>query len=98
MTDVQNIRTIVRQVVLFEGLELAELGVTIDEIADDTTIVGDDGLALDSVDALEIVSLLRRHFGIEVPEANANFFAEHLSRFDRLVAFVESHVAGRTTA
>ena len=98
MTDVQNIRTILRQTVLFEGLELADLGVTIDEIGDDTTIVGDDGLALDSVDALEIVSLLRRHFGIEVLEANADFFAVHLSRFDRLVAFVESQVAARGSA
>ncbi len=97
MTHVQNIRTILREEVLYQGLELADLGVAIDEITDDTIIIGDDGLALDSVDALEIVSLLRRHFDIEVREANADFFAVHFSRFDRLVAFVESQVAARST-
>jgi acyl carrier protein len=96
--DSSNIRKILREDILFEGLELAELGVSLDEITDETTIVGDDGLALDSVDALEIVSMLRRQFGIEVPEANGDFFAQHLSRFDRLVAYVEAHAAEKAPA
>ncbi len=75
--------------VLFEGLELSELGVELEEITDDVTIIGDDGLALDSVDALEILSLLKRHFGIEVSTPNKEFFEDHLGSFDRLVAFVE---------
>lgn len=37
------------------------------EIADDETLFG-EGLGLDSLDAVEIVVLLQRHFGLEVQD------------------------------
>lgn len=88
MTSIESIKQTLKKDILFDGLELGELGIDFDEITDEVTIVGDDGLALDSVDALEIVSLLRRHFGIEVANANKDFFQTHLASFDRLLAFV----------
>lgn len=85
----KSIAQTLKEDVLYAGLELADLGIELDEITDTVTIVGDDGLALDSVDALEIVSLLKRHFAIEVENPNKEFFEDHLGSFDRLVAFVE---------
>lgn len=85
----KSIAQILKEDVLYAGLELADLGIDLEEITDTVTIVGEDGLALDSVDALEIVSLLKRHFGIEVDNPNREFFGDHLSSFDRLLSFVE---------
>ena len=42
-------------------------GVTPDQIGDDQPLFG-EGLGLDSLDAVEIVVLLQRHFGIEVKD------------------------------
>ncbi len=85
----KSIADILKEDVLYTGLELGDLGIDLEEITDTVTIIGDDGLALDSVDALEIVSLLKRHFNINVEAPNKEFFEDHLGTFDRLVSFVE---------
>lgn len=42
-------------------------GVTPDQIKDDNPLFG-EGLGLDSLDAVEIVVILQRHFGVEVKD------------------------------
>jgi acyl carrier protein len=42
-------------------------GVTADQIKDDDPLFG-EGLGLDSLDAVEIVVILQRHFGVEVKD------------------------------
>lgn len=42
-------------------------GVTADQIRDDDALFG-EGLGLDSLDAVEIVVILQRHFGVEVKD------------------------------
>jgi acyl carrier protein len=88
----EDLKDFLKRKILFEGLELADLGISFEDITDSVTLVGDDGLALDSVDALEIISLLQRHFGIKVADANKEFFATHLKSFDRLYAFVSTNM------
>ncbi len=38
------------------------------DIGDDTALFGPDGLGLDSVDALQLVVMLDKHFGLKVPD------------------------------
>lgn len=42
-----------------------------DEIGDATAIFGADGLGLDSVDALQLVVALEKHFGLKIADAAA---------------------------
>ena len=44
----------IRNLVIFEGLELEELGIELDDIKDDTLLYDADGLDLDSIDALGV--------------------------------------------
>jgi acyl carrier protein len=37
-----------------------------EDIKDDTSLFGEDGVGLDSLDGVEIVVLLRRHYGLDV--------------------------------
>ena len=53
---------------LIEELMLQE---EIDEIGDDLPLFGPEGLGLDSVDALQLVVALEKHFGLKVPDAEA---------------------------
>lgn len=53
---------------LIEELMLQE---EIDEIGDDMELFGPEGLGLDSVDALQMVVALEKHFGLKVPDAEA---------------------------
>lgn len=63
--------------------------ITPDEIGDDTLLFADDGLGLDSIDALELVLALKKKYGI-VLEANDEKSRAHLRSVATLAALVES--------
>ncbi len=50
--------------VLISDLNLVD--VTPEEIRDDEPLFGDDGLGLDSLDAVEIIVIVQKHFGVEI--------------------------------
>ena len=49
---------------IIEGLNLEDLEVS--EIEDDMALFGDDGLGLDSVDAIELTLVLEKEFGVKI--------------------------------
>ncbi len=59
---------------IIEELNLEEL--TVEEINDDTLLFGDDGLGLDSIDALELIVLLEKYYDIKLtnPEEGQTVF------------------------
>jgi acyl carrier protein len=62
------------------------------DIGDDALLFADDGLGLDSIDALELVLALKKSHGI-VLEANDEKAREHLRSVSTLVALIKSHRA-----
>jgi len=55
------------KVKLIDGLGLEDIEV--DEIGDDMALFGDDGLGLDSVDAIEITLIVEKEFGVKIKDA-----------------------------
>jgi len=49
---------------IIDGLNLEDI--EIDEIEDDMALFGDDGLGLDSVDAIELTLVLEKEFGVKI--------------------------------
>jgi len=49
---------------IIEGLHLEDIEV--DDIEDDMALFGDDGLGLDSVDAIELTLVLEKEFGVKI--------------------------------
>ena len=88
----------IRNVVIFEGLELEELGIELSDIKDDTLLYDADGLDLDSVDALEVLAGVQREFGVTFPEIDAEFIAEHASTVGQLAASVSLYLANAKAA
>lgn len=78
----------IRNLVIFEGLELEELGIELDDIKDDTLLYDADGLDLDSIDALEVLAGVQREFGVTFPEIDSDFIADHASTVGKLAASV----------
>lgn len=58
------------------------------EIDDDAPLFGDDGLGLDSLDAVEIVVLVQKFFNAEIKDAEEGKTA--LQSVNTLAAFIES--------
>lgn len=49
---------------IIEGLNLEDINT--DEIEDEMALFGDDGLGLDSVDAIELTLILEKEFGVKI--------------------------------
>lgn len=65
--DPQALRQAIKEMMIEELM----LEITPEEIADDTPIFGVDGLGLDSVDALQLVVALDKHFGLKLGDSDA---------------------------
>ena len=63
----ENLRDAIKTMMV----ESLMLKVTKDEIRDDMPLFGPEGLGLDSIDALELVVGLEKHFGVKVPNSEA---------------------------
>ncbi len=59
------------------------------DIGDDTPLFADDGLGLDSIDALELVLGLKKKYGILL-EANDEKTRQHLRSVDSLAKLIET--------
>ena len=66
MSD-KNLRDAIKTMMV----ESLMLKVTKEEIRDDLPLFGPEGLGLDSIDALELVVGLEKHFGVKVPNSEA---------------------------
>ena len=52
--------------VIVEDLALEDI--TVDDIDDDSIIFGEEGLGLDSLDAVELVVVIQKHFGVQIKD------------------------------
>ena len=82
MTIKENLKKI-----LIEELNLEDM--TPEEIEDDAPLFG-EGLGLDSLDAVELVVLLEKHFGVEVK--NLDEGREAFRSINTLAAFIEERL------
>jgi acyl carrier protein len=72
-------------------VETLMLQVGAGEIADDQPLFGPDSLGLDSVDALQLVVMLDKNFGLKIPDSNVA--RETLASVSSIVAALEKHGA-----
>lgn len=59
---------------IIEALNLEDIVIT--DLEDDAPLFGEDGLGLDSIDALELIVLLEKNYGIKIsdPKEGKNIF------------------------
>jgi acyl carrier protein len=78
-----NIRQRLKQVIV-EDLNLEEM--TPEQIGDDEVLFG-EGIGLDSLDAVELVVVVKRHFGVEIKDMTEGRKA--FASIDTLARFIE---------
>ena len=84
----------IRLKVVYEGLELNEVGIELADVTDDVRLFDEEGLNLDSIDALEILAGVQREFGLSLSNVDQAFMEEHCATVGRLARMVEDLSAG----
>ena len=83
----------IRVKVVYEGLELEDVGVDLADVTDDVPLFDEDGLNLDSIDALEVIAGVQREFGLSLPDVGEGFIKEHCATVGRLARMVQARGA-----
>ena len=86
MSDPAALRAQIKEQIV-ETLGLDD--VTPAEITDDAPLFGPNGLGLDSIDALELVVMVEKHYGIKLTDMETSKAAFH--SVDTLAEFVTAH-------
>ena len=82
----QEIALTIKQTLLIERLELEDI--SIEEIDNDRELFGEEGLALDSVEALDVIAGIGEEFGINTNELSAEEMKRHIRTVNTLVHFI----------
>jgi acyl carrier protein len=85
----------VKQDLLLDRLQLGSSGVRAEDIQDDTLLL-DEGLALDSVDALDLFVAVEKTFGIKAPDTNREFLEATCKDVQSLVSFIMENMRAPT--
>lgn len=81
----------IKKDLLLERLDLTNAGVTLQDIEDDTPLLH-DGIALDSVDALDLLVEVEKVFGIKLPELERPFVERTCKNVRSLADFIVANL------
>lgn len=73
--------------IIIESLALEDI--TVEDIENDTLLFSDEGLGLDSVDALELGLAVQKAFGLQL-DSEQHSLRDHFTNVNTLAAFIRS--------
>jgi acyl carrier protein len=91
MSDMASVKEQLKPIIL-KSLRITDL--TPEDLRDDQPLLGGE-LEIDSIDILQLVLEIERHFGIKLVQASFN--QKHLESVNTLAAIIESKVAEART-
>jgi acyl carrier protein len=92
---IEEVKAVIKQDILMNRLELGDAGISLADLHDDTLLMDDNGLALDSVDTLDIVVAIEEYFGFAIEQVDANFFDNHVSTIESLAQYIIGRLANK---
>lgn len=91
MSDINDLKLQVKRLMV----ENLMLQVSADQIADDQPLFGPRSLGLDSVDALQLVVALDKHYGLKIPDTDSA--RQTLRSVNSIVAVLQEHLSAKVS-
>jgi acyl carrier protein len=83
----------IKQDLLLDRLELADTGLTFEDISDDHLLLDSAGLGLDSVEALDLLVGVEKTYGFQIAAIDKDLIEKACHSVRSLAAFVLERVA-----
>jgi acyl carrier protein len=74
--SLEDVISKIRQDILMDRLELGEVGITLEGITPDSMLMAENGLGLDSVDALDVLVAIQQIFGFKIENIDRAFIEQ----------------------
>src|SRR5689334_265435 len=87
----------IKRDLLLDRLDLANAGVTLEDIKDDTPLLH-EGLAIDSVDAMDLLVGVEKNFGLKLPELGKSFIESTCRNVECLADYIVTNLNGSRSA
>jgi acyl carrier protein len=78
---------------LLDRLELADEGYGPTDFSEDTALLGDEGVGLDSVDALDLLVGVELKYQLKPIDIDSGFIADHCASIARVIDMVQARIA-----
>lgn len=88
MKTEQEIINYIKQDLLLDRLELADTGLTFEDISDDHLLIDDAGLGLDSVEALDLLVGAEKAYGFQIKEIDKTVIEKACHSVRSFAAFI----------
>lgn len=85
----------VKNDLIHKRLKLDEMGIEFSEITDDIVLFGNEGLALDSIDGLELAVGIEQKFGVKIGKMTGDIAKEKFKNPSTIACFVEELLENR---
>ena len=93
-TELASIQNVIIDDILFDGLDLADLGYEKDQISGVTPLFDEaEGLGLDSLAALEVAVAIQQKFGFKIETLDRAFFETNCVTVDTLARYVAGRLS-----
>jgi len=77
----------IKREILLGRLELNDVGITMDDLKNDIPLLGEEGLNLDSVDALDIIVSIQQMFGFKIDSIDREFVLNVCKNIDSIADY-----------
>lgn len=77
--DRKDILEKVKKELIYNRLKLEDMGITLEEVKDDVSLFGSEGLGLSSVDVLELMMGIQKEYGVKIEKMNEGVVKKYFS-------------------
>lgn len=86
--DRKDILEKVKKELIYNRLKLEDMGISLEEVTDDSSLFGSEGLGLSSVDVLELMMGIQKEYGVKIEKMNEEVVKKYFSTPNTITDYI----------
>jgi acyl carrier protein len=86
--DRKDILEKVKKELIYNRLKLEDIGINLEEVTDNVSLFGTEGLGLSSVDVLELMMGIQKEYGVKIEKINEEVAKKYFSTPNTITDYI----------